>query len=252
MKKIVFSLFLLCTVIMFVGAQTENQKLFKEAMDSLSAKAYHHTIPILKDLIQDDFMAEGNYELLVGIYMLTDSIDNGIKYATEAHQRFPESAKFLKYNIDFYSKKGDFQNAILTIEKVLVLEPNNDMLYAFLGNLHADLKNNDKALYNYNEALKRNSKNLSAQYGIGVLYVDKSVALQKQMNELDLGDASYDTYKKDVRVLHEKAIVALEKALAIESKNTTILSTLVQLYASTENLEKFEVAKEKLKALRGY
>lgn len=252
MKKIVFSLFLLCNVTIYVDAQTDNQKRFKEAMDSLSAKAYHHTIPILKDLIQDDFMAEGNYELLVNIYMLTDSLDNGIKYAAKAHEKFPKNATFLKYSVDFYSKKGDFENSLLAAEKIATLEPDNDIIYGFLGNLYADLNNHDKAMYNYKEAIERNPRNLIAQYGIGVLYVDKSVALQKQMNELDLGDASYDIYKKDVRVLHEKAIVALEKALAIESKNTAILSTLVQLYASVENLEKLKITKEKLRVLRGY
>lgn len=251
MKTIGFILVLMMSVFCVQG-QTENQKRFKEAMDSLSTKAYHHSIPILKELIQNDFMAEGNYELLVSIYMFTDSIDNGIKYATEAYQRFPKNTTFLKYNVDFYSKKGDFENSRLAAEKVLTLEPNNDMVYCFLGNLYADLRDHDKAMYNYKEAIKYNPKNAIAQYGIAVLYVDKSVALQKEMNALDYDDTSYDTYKKRISALNEKAIDALEKALALDDTNTTILSTLVQLYTSTEKIEKLKVAKEKLKVLRGY
>lgn len=252
MKKIVLGLTLLLSTSMFVNSQTENLKRFQEALDSIDTKAYHHSIPILKELIKKDYEAEANYELLVSVYMITDSIDNGIKHVEEAHKRFPENSQFLKYSADLYYKKGDLENAIFVTEKAVVLEPNNDILYAFLGNLYTDKKNYDKAVYNYDEALKCNAKNIMAQYGIATLYVEKSATLQRQMVEEDLDDASYDAYKKEVNLLNEKAIIALEKTFDLDNTNTAVLATLVDFYARTEKMEKFKKAKEKLKALRGY
>ncbi|TYA74982.1 tetratricopeptide repeat protein [Seonamhaeicola marinus] len=251
MKNIIISCALLGAVTLLNG-QNENLQRLTQALDSLNGKAYDYAIPVFKELINKKYKEEVNYEFLISTYMITDSINNGIKYVNTAHKKFPNNATFLKYAIDLYAKKRDYNNVLVYVEKALKLEPNNDLLYTYLGNLYTDLHDYEKALHNYKQAQKLNQKSFMAFYGEGTIYVNRAVELKKKMNELNFNDSKYDAFEKEEKNLNAKAIKSLEKALEIKSEDKAILSGLLQLYLSVNDLEKYKETKAKLKALRGY
>lgn len=252
MRIKIIAFIILPLLVFTVNAQTENQKLFKQALDSSSVKAYHYSIPIYKELIKREYREQENYEFLISTYLINDSLQNGIKYATKAHKKFPDNVIFLKYAANLYAKAGDAKNVIIHLEKAIVLEPNNDLLYTFLGNFYADTRQYDNALLNYSKATKLNPKSFFANYGKGSIYVNQAVAIKKKMNNLEFNDSQYDLYKKQEAALNKNAIAALEKALEVKPNDTATLSGLVQLYISTDNIEKYKATKTKLKEVRGY
>ena len=68
---------------------------------------------------------------------------------------------------------GNHSKAIKELEKVIKIQPEDDLAWTFLGDIHYDRGKHSQAITKYKQAVKINPKNFSAWYHMGIAYDDK-------------------------------------------------------------------------------
>ncbi len=93
-------------------------------------------------------------------------------------------------------KKGDYQNAIIELERVLAKNPQNWETYGYLGDTYRRLGQEDKAIDNYKKSLSYNPEAIESYEGLALSYGDKginfneAIALLDKTREIMKGDTS--------------------------------------------------------------
>ena len=86
------------------------------------------------------------YVSLLGMAILLTSVQADARMTKEAHALYQEACN--------YEYKGDYTNAIGTIQKALNMNGDDAMLYTKIAGLYADTGNYEEALGAYKKALK--------------------------------------------------------------------------------------------------
>jgi tetratricopeptide (TPR) repeat protein len=104
-------------------------------------------------------------------------------------EKDPGDANLILEKVNAYLKEGKGADAIVDLEKLLELDPQNAQLLFVLGTIYGDESNKDvfdteKALQYYNQALAINPNYYDATYNIGVLYTTMANKYIEEANEI--------------------------------------------------------------------
>lgn len=136
-----------------------------------------------------------------------------------------------------YQKTKQLEKAALQYERLD--DPNNKQLYLDKATVLFELGKNEAGEKALNKALEIDPNDADVQLRLGASLVNWVSELESEMNNLSPNEtAKRNEINKKRQDLYNRALVPLEKYIAINPKNKSVLTTLYQIYQSFNNTEK--------------
>ena len=173
-----------------LGGGTEASEMLNLAATSaLRAEDYNTALEYYNEL-------KGNGKETAELYRHLAACYNGLGQSEQAMEMInaglaldPGDANLILEKVNAYLKEGKGAEAIVDLEKLLELDPQNAQLMFVLGTIYGDENNKDvydteKAKQYYEQALAINPNYYDAIYNIGVLYTTMANKYIEQANEI--------------------------------------------------------------------
>jgi tetratricopeptide (TPR) repeat protein len=191
-----------------------------------------------------------NYSMLAAIYSKEKNDDKYLATIAAGRKAFPNDKDLIIEELNYYLKAGKDKEALANLELAIKNDPNNQTLHFALGTIYDKLEQTDNAEASYKKAIELKSDYFDALYNLGALYFNKGAKLTSLANDIK-DDAKYKVAMQKVDDVFKQSLPFLEKAeqVGTEDKATfkDLLNTLKSLYARTEQTDKMNAIKEKLK-----
>jgi len=226
---------------------SEISKILKEAKKQIDQKEYQKAIDILTPIIEDDKL-NNPYPFMVQLLAEAKGNYQEVLKKCDALIAENEAAYFyhtvkggVYYDLKEYDKALECYDEALKLDKTYVTAYNNK------GNIYANLKKYDKALECYNKAIELDSEYASAYYNKGYLYYN----LKEYDKALEWYDKAIEVDNEYVYAYNGKGYVyeglkEYEKALEWYDKAVEVDENYVLAYRNRGNtyyiLKKYEKA----------
>ena len=140
------------------------------------------------------------------------------------------------------------------MEQAVAKQPDNPDLYYNLGVITAEQGDTEKARGYYEKAIELNPKYENSYLNLSALALSQDEAIVEEMNNLGTSRADnqrYDELKQKREDMFRSAIPYLEKLLEINPKSADAVRTLMNIYGTIGESDKYKVMKDKLAELGG-
>lgn len=203
----------------------------------------------------NEIMAEGNSSadlyLKVAAMQRTEGKDEeALATLQKGMKLYPNDLALVIDMINIYLQSGRETEAIDAMVKAIELDPKNHQLYFVTGVAYGKIKNYDKAIEYYNQALQIEPTYADAYNNIGAVYLDMSNDFATKKDEPKVTDAQYKELDAKRLEYLNKAIPALEKANELKPGNIEIMDVLRTLYAKIGDYTKADAMKKQIAALK--
>lgn len=186
------------------------------------------------------------------IYSEKGDIEKGIAAVKEARASNPDDMGLLLTEANFYIKIDDKEKFKTMMQEAIEKDPSNPVLYFNLGVITADQGDNEKAKEYYGKTIELDPGYNAAYMNMAALILGGESAIVDEMNSLGTSradNAKYDQLKEKRVELYKSAVPFLEKVLELEPKNIDATKTLMNIYGTLDNIDKFREMKSKLETL---
>ena len=152
-------------------------------------------------------------------------------------------------NGDEFAGSYDPAGAEALLNEAIQKDPTNKVLFLTIGSIYIDLKQNEKAEEAFNKALAIDPEYQDALYQLGATLVNWGGAVIAKTNDMKYNDPKVKVLEKQSNEIFTRAIEPLEKYVAKNPNEKSVLTILSQLYRNLGNMEKSEGYKARAKAL---
>ncbi len=184
---------------------------------------------------------------------------------SKGRAKYPNDMDLLTTETNLFLMAHKNQEALANLKKVIEKNPNDAQLNLVVASVFDNLANPkdekgadlpqpaDYASYfsqsesYYKKAIELKPEYFDALYNLGVLYNNQAVKIYSKANTIKDAAASAKEGKKADDIFR-LALPYLEKAHAINPKDRSTMISLKQLYAKTEQTDKYEKIKAELNA----
>ncbi|MBK6837854.1 MAG: tetratricopeptide repeat protein [Bacteroidetes bacterium] len=220
-----------------------------KAKDNEKAKSY------LTKLMEMKFNDPKIYLYMSRIQMEEKDTTKAIESIAKGRALYDENPTLMNEEIRLYILTGRTEELISKLNASIETTPDNENLYFTRASLYEGKKDYEKAIADYKKTIELNPDLLYANYNLGVIYFNQGADKANAANSLK----SNEEFEKAKKVYEEKFNLGapyLEKALELNPKkseddqslNKSILQILKQLYARTNQTEKYNAIKAKIEA----
>ena len=192
--------------------------------------------------------------LNVVIYYLNNQLEQpekALEYVKLAEEKYPDDLSFRKTEIDILVKLNKIDDAIQNLEGLIEKEPDNAMLYSFLGMMYDTKGDTDKAMEMYKKALEINPNDKSSLINLAVFYINRGDEINKKAIEMDVATYNKKGAAIEAQAKEEwaKAVPLLEKVLENEPEDALALQNLQAVYVKMKEMAKAQEILNKRKEL---
>jgi thioredoxin-like negative regulator of GroEL len=194
--------------------------------------------------------------------------DLAVQYLEEGRKKFPEETSLLFTEINYYLKAGKMDILEGKLKEAIAAEPSNAALYYTLARVYVDVSDDakqkgdkatqeeyfQKALAQYEGALKIDPEFYEAIYGIGEMYYNRAAVISQQMQELGTSRddlKKYDELKVTMEAEFDKALPYFQASEKANPNDTNTLIALSEIYARRNQFELVTEFKQRLENVRG-
>jgi len=188
------------------------------------------------------------------IYSDQGNIDKAIEAVKEARAANPDDMDLLLTEANFYIKVDQKDKFKELMEEAIQKDPNNPVLYFNLGVITADQGDTAKAKELYEKTVELDPNYSAAYLNLAALLLNGEGKIVDEMNSLGTSradNAKYENLRKQREGLYRDAVPYLEKVLELKPKDIDATKTLMNIYGTLDNIEKFREMKAKLATLEG-
>lgn len=198
------------------------------------------------------------------IKILNESKNDKIILETleEGKKKFPKDFILNVEEFNYWFTKGDNQKAQAALQQAVQADPNNKILRFNIGvtfdNMIKSAQENkdfeqanlfmEKSVEAYKKAIELDVNYTDAYYNLGALYYNQSIEVKRIAGEME-DQSNYESEVKRADEMMVNAAPYLEKASELSPKDISTLKVLKSIYFNIEDMDKYNVVKEKLKAL---
>ncbi|HHL52311.1 MAG TPA: tetratricopeptide repeat protein [Flammeovirgaceae bacterium] len=192
--------------------------------------------------------------LNVVIYYLNNQLDQpekALEYVKLAEEKYPDDLSFRKTEIDILVKLNKVDDAIKNLQGLIEKEPDNAMLYSFLGLMYDAKGETEKAMEQYKKALEINPNDKSSLINLAVFYINRGDEINKKAIEMDVATYNKKGAAIEAQAKEEwaKAVPLLEKVLENEPEDALALQNLQAVYVKMKEMAKAQEILNKRKEL---
>ncbi|HRH65717.1 MAG TPA: tetratricopeptide repeat protein [Bacteroidia bacterium] len=218
-----------------------------KAKDNEKAKAY------VQKLIDMKFNDPKIYLYMSRICQEEKDTAKAIAAIEKGRALFDDNSALMNEEIRLYILTGKTEELITKLNQSIESAPDNENLYFTRASLYEGKKDIDKAIPDYKKAIELNPDLMYANYNLGVIYFNQGAEKANAANSMK----SNEEFEKAKKIYEEKfksAAPYLEKSLELNPKKTeddqsmykSTLQVLKQLYARTNETEKYNKVKAEL------
>jgi tetratricopeptide (TPR) repeat protein len=178
------------------------------------------------------------------------SFDKALELANVVNEAVPSNIDVLILLVNIYLQKGDVIGSQKYLNEALALDPNNKQLYYVLGTAYMDLDENEKADNALSKALEIDPAYNDAQYQLGAHLYNWAAEMKKEAGQLPENDASYEPLMEKATAMQYRSLELLEKYIAVNPLDKTVLEILRSTYSKLGNNEKASEYKNRIEALK--
>lgn len=244
----------------------KNDQLFYTGIAAISYGNNDGAKKYFEPLVGTDYK-EGSliYDSMYKIYKDEDPA-KALEYLTEGRDKFPDDVNLLFSEINYYLTAGQFDKLEARLKEAINKEPTNPSLYYTLGRVYSDVSGKkkeegddaaaedyfNKAIEQYNEALKVKPDFYEGVYGIGEMYYNKAAAISKQLEDfpVDGSTKEYNALKDAMDEQFSNALPYFQKTEKLNPNDINTLIALGEIYARRDDFEKSKIFKERLQVVR--
>ncbi len=186
------------------------------------------------------------------IYVAQGNNDKALSAMADARAENPDDLGLLLSEASVYLKMGDRAKFKQLMEDATEKDPNNPELQYNLGVIAAESGSLDEAKRYYNKAIAINPEYTDAYINLAVAILGVEATIIEKMNNLGNSAADnrkYDELKEQRSQLYAEAIPYLEKALELKPSNIDAAKTLMNIYSSLGEMDKFKAMRTKVEAM---
>lgn len=180
----------------------------------------------------------------------------------EGKKKFPKDFILNVEEFNYWFTKGDNQKAQAALQQAVQADPNNKILRFNIGvtfdNMIKSAQENkdfeqanlfmEKSVEAYKKAIELDVNYTDAYYNLGALYYNQSIEVKRIAGEME-DQSNYESEVKRADEMMVNAAPYLEKASELSPDDVSTLKVLKSIYFNIEDMDKYNVVKEKLKAL---
>lgn len=189
------------------------------------------------------------YAFLYFIYVSKGDDVGASKSLKEGLEKYPNSSQLMTNLLNEYLKTGKLESALPLLDKLTTAEPENKQYHYSKGAVLDALKRYHEAESSYKRALEIDPDYFDARYNLGANYFNRGVELNNKSNEIQ-DPVEFKKMKQEADAEFFKAERELSKAAALDPRNTAALNSLMQIYARTNDMEKYKTTKEQLQKVQ--
>jgi tetratricopeptide (TPR) repeat protein len=153
----------------------------------------------------------------------------------------------------------EYDKALDNLNLAIENDPNNELLWFVRGNIYdtkqAGMMNDgkmdaseeffEKAKADYVKALEIKDDYFDAAYSVGALFFNRGAEMLNKANMIS-DDAEYKKAKTAAEGVLKEALPYLEHAHELQPDDVSTMTSLKELYARTNQMEKYEAMSKKL------
>ncbi len=215
--------------------------------DYTNAKVY------LQKLIDVKFNDPSIYLGMAKILLQEKDTAKALSYVEMGRGIFEDHTGLIGQEISIYVAQGKTKELIDKVSAAIEADQNNERLYNMRGNLYEKVNEPDKALPDYQKALEIKDDYMDATYNMGNLLFGQAADLATAANSIK-DNAEFAKAKAKVDQKLKDSQPYLERAKELNQKKTeddkstyaSTLSLLKQLYARTNQTDKYNEIKAEL------
>lgn len=188
------------------------------------------------------------------IYVNNGDNEKAIDAMQEARAQSPDDVNLILTEANVHYKMGNNDKFKELLEQATKMDPNNAELQYNLGVIASESGDVEAAKKYYRKTLEIDPTFVNAYINMGALVLNGETAIIDEMNKLGTSaadDKRYEELKNKRFELYREAIPYLDKALEIKPKNIDAARTLMNIYSSLGETDKFKAMKAKVEELEG-
>ena len=221
-------------LIQFSG-KTDTLILYNLALASEYAEDFETAKQLYNALIQLNYNIDGNgasiYQSLARIHKNGGDKEKSFETIKKGRKAYPQNQHLIFEEIDYYLQSGKDQEALVSLNDAISIEPNNAFLYYVRGTVYEKLKDQDNAIADYKKSIELDSKQHDAAFNLGAFYFNKGVDKINIANDLPLNQSKkYEEMKTDAKKDFMSAIPYIEMANKAKPEDTDTATMLIKLY----------------------
>lgn len=172
---------------------------------------------------------EGSETYFYGANLYPTNSKDYLKIVNKGLKKYEKDTLLLESKVDHYTTTKEYDEGIAIVDELIDLMQNDLPLLLKGGYLEMMAGRNHKAIPYYEKALKLDSDNYDANYGIGsTWYNEASDLIQKANSSQD--DDEKERLDNEAKSLLKKALPFLEGAFSTNKTNTDVKSALLTCY----------------------
>lgn len=165
--------------------------------------------------------------------------EEAAKLINDARVKNPTDRELLFELVNVSIDEGKNEEAEKALAAAIAADPNNKNLHYTIGTIMIDLGKNEEAETALNRALEIDPDYVDAQYNLGAHLVTWATTLRTEASKLGPNDnAKYDELSKKSNDIYRRALIPLEKYIAANPTDKSVLTILFQLHRNIGNSEK--------------
>lgn len=201
-------------------------------------------------LAKAGYKGASTYVLASSAYRKNGQIDDAKSIVAEGRVKYPQDKDILLEAVNTCLELKDPVGAESLLTEAIAKDPKNKLLHLTIGSIYIDLKQNEKAETSINNALVIDSEYEDALYQLGAHLVTWAGDLITEANNLKLNDPRQKILEKQAMDIYNRAIPPLEKFIAKNPNEKSVLTILSQLNRNIGNMEKSSEYKKRAEAIK--
>lgn len=195
--------------------------------------------------ISHNYMGGKMYVFLALMYEKTGENAKYLETIQAGRKAYPGNADLIRMELNDYLQNNKFEEAQNNLKLAIDKDPDDKSLHFALGVVYDNLGQLEEASVSYRKAIELDADYFDALYNLGALYFNEAVETNKAGNE-STDDKVYQQKREEASEYFIKAEPFLDRARALQPDDQNTLASLRQLYAYTNQTDKYNAIKKQM------
>jgi tetratricopeptide (TPR) repeat protein len=218
--------------------------MYNAGLSAERAKMYTEAAAQYQECIQHQYMGAKMYIYLANLYEKSGEADKYMTTVQAGRQAYPADGDLIRAELNYYLVNNKYVEAENNLKLAIQNDPNDKALHFALGVVYDNLKRYDEAAPAYLKAINIDANYFDALYNLGALYFNQGVELNNAANDAD--DKTYAKLRDQAKAKFVEAEPFLDRAKALQPEDCNTLISLRQLYAFTNQTDKWNKVKAEI------
>lgn len=224
--------------------------IFNAGLSAENGKNFPKAIEYYNRIIELNYPQPLVYNSLSSIYLEMKDTTTAIATIQAGRVKYPDNFNLLIAETNIYLASNQNDKAMANLSEAIKKDPENPTIHYAVGVNYALMNDVASAEKSYIKAIELNPDYFEASYNLGALYVNEAALLIEKANKLPLSEtAEYDKLKLQADDILRKSIPHLENAARLNSEDKSTLLSLKEIYTRLGMADKRKEIEEKLSGL---